>query len=56
MMKVTLTPEMIFALQVALDELSNSAEWTNYLTDEENIEAAKGIAQLRSKILNNKNK
>jgi hypothetical protein len=52
-MKVTLnlTPEMIFALQVALDELSNSGEWANHLTEDEVETTYEGIAQLRANIL-----
>ncbi len=53
-MKVTinLTPEMIFALQVALDELDNSGVWTEYLTDDEVETTYEGIKQLRTNILN----
>jgi hypothetical protein len=51
-MKVTLTPEMIFALQVALDVLSSSGVWTEYLTKDELETACKGIKQLKTNILN----
>jgi len=52
-MKVTLnlTPEMIFALQVALDELSNSGEWANHLTEDEVEMTYIGIKQLETNIL-----
>lgn len=52
-MKVTLnlTPEMIFALQVALDELSNSGVWTEYITEGEVENVYEGIEQLRTNIL-----
>ena len=49
--ELNLTPEMIFALQVALDELSNSGVWTEYLTEDEVETTYEGIKQLRTNIL-----
>ena len=44
---VQLTEEMIFAISVALDELSNSADWCDYLTKKELERVFKGIDELR---------
>jgi hypothetical protein len=47
MINVVLTEDMIFAMKVALDELSNSAEWTNYLSKAEYDSVRKGIEELQ---------
>lgn len=46
-MTITLTPKMKFALQVALDELENSGEWEEHLTEKEVESVFEGVDQLR---------
>jgi len=48
MMTIELTKEMIFAIKVALDELDNSGEWCNHLSEKESNSVFKGKEQLRS--------
>lgn len=44
---VQLTEEMIFAISVALDELSNSGDWADYLSKSELEKVFKGIDELK---------
>ncbi len=45
-MKVELTKEMIYAIEVAFGELENSGDWTSYLSDDENDKVDVGMSEL----------
>ena len=45
-MKVELTKEMIYAIEIAFGELENSGDWTSYLSDDENDTVDTGMSEL----------
>ena len=47
-MQIELTPEMVDAILVALDELSNSGDWIEFYDEGEYDIIARGIAALRN--------
>ena len=46
-MKVELTEEMILAISVAFDEVSNSGEWCEYLEEDKIDDVYEGIDKFR---------
>lgn len=51
-MTVELTPEMVLALKVMLDEMTNSGTWRTCLEDEEQNDVDKGLTQFKELNLN----
>jgi len=49
-MKIELNDDMILAIQVALDELTNSGDWCEYLDEEEIDRVMDGIQQIKEQI------
>ena len=45
-MKVELTEDMVFAISVAFDELSNCSDWEDYLEDDQIDKVYEGRDQL----------
>lgn len=46
-MKVELTEDMIYAINIAFDELSNCSDWCDYLGEDEVNIVLNGISQLK---------
>jgi len=46
-MDITLTPDMITAIRVAFDELSNSGSWIDYLDEEVTEAVYDGMSELK---------
>ena len=49
-MKIELTDEMVFAIGIAFDELSNSGQWAEYINEKQYDIVDTGRSQLKSYI------